>query len=176
MQLKQQPATRDCRLRIAGWSGLGSRSYLQESLRPVKDAGYRRDVDVVGEVSLEDKRRFLRSIDLLSVPCTRPDPKGLFVLEALAAGVPFVQPDDGSFPELLASTGGGVLFRAGDVGDLSAQLARLLLHPAQRRKLGDLGRERLRTRHSIAATAAATREVCARYWRWPADPLPGGDS
>ena len=56
-----------------------------------------------------DKVRFLQSLDVLSVPTTYREPKGLYVLEALANGVPVVQPRHGSFPELIEATGGGLL-------------------------------------------------------------------
>ena len=49
------------------------------------------------------------TIDVLSVPTTYREPKGLYVLEALANGVPVVQPRHGSFPELIEATGGGLL-------------------------------------------------------------------
>jgi hypothetical protein len=39
----------------------------------------------------------------------RPVACGLYVLEALAMGVPVVEPAIGAFPELLEMTGGGVL-------------------------------------------------------------------
>ena len=57
--------------------------------------------------------RFLHGIDVLSVPTTYREPKGLYVLEALANGVPVVQPSHGSFPELIEVTGGGILVAAG---------------------------------------------------------------
>ncbi len=44
---------------------------------------------------------------MLSVPTTYRDPKGLFVLESLAAGVPAAQPRHGAFPEMLERLGGG---------------------------------------------------------------------
>ena len=44
---------------------------------------------------------FLSSIHVLSVPTSYKDPKGRFVLEALAHGVPVVQPAHGAFPELV---------------------------------------------------------------------------
>ena len=61
-----------------------------------------------GSPSIVDKVRFLDSLDVLSVPTDYEDPKGLFILESLAAGVPVVQPDHGAFGELIESTGGGV--------------------------------------------------------------------
>ena len=37
------------------------------------------------------------------------EPKGLYLLEAMASGVPVVQPNHGAFPEMLRKTGGGIL-------------------------------------------------------------------
>jgi len=51
--------------------------------------------------------RFLQSLDVLSVPTTLSRAEGLYVLEALANGVPVVQPRHGSFPELIEATGAG---------------------------------------------------------------------
>ena len=39
--------------------------------------------------------------DVLSVPGTYDEPKGIFVLEAMANGVPVVQPRRGAFPEIM---------------------------------------------------------------------------
>ena len=58
--------------------------------------------------------RFLQGLDVLSVPTTYREPKGLYVLEALANGVPVVQPRHGSFPELIEATGGGLLVNPDD--------------------------------------------------------------
>ena len=41
-------------------------------------------------------------LDLFSVPTVYAEPKGRYVLEALASGVPVVQPAHGAFPEMLA--------------------------------------------------------------------------
>ena len=66
-----------------------------------------------GTVDRDDKARFLQSIDVLSVPSGYHEPKGLYLLEAMAAGVPVVQPNHGAFPEMLGRTGGGILSRVG---------------------------------------------------------------
>src|SRR5256885_5319689 len=75
---------------------------------------------------LASKVRFLEGLDVLSVPTTYREPKGLYVLEALANGVPVVQPRHGSFPELLEATGGGVLVEPDDPTGLACGLRRLL--------------------------------------------------
>ena len=66
-----------------------------------------------GAVDRAKKVRFFHDIDVLSVPSGYHEPKGLYLLEAMACGVPVVQPNHGAFPEIIARTGGGVLSRVG---------------------------------------------------------------
>ena len=46
------------------------------------------------------------------MPATYAEPKGLSLLEAMANGVPVVQPRRGAFPEIVERTGGGLLVAA----------------------------------------------------------------
>ena len=54
---------------------------------------------------------------------------GLYVIEAMAAGVPVVQPRVAAFPELIEATGGGVLCAADDAQSLAEAIEELLLDP-----------------------------------------------
>ena len=47
----------------------------------------------------------------MSVPATYDEPKGVSLLEAMACGVPVVQPRRGAFTEIVEKTGGGLLVR-----------------------------------------------------------------
>jgi glycosyltransferase involved in cell wall biosynthesis len=98
---------------------------------------------------------------VLSVPSPYAEPKGLYLLEALAAGVPVVQPKHGAFPELLETTRGGLLFEPGDVRDLAERLLELQRDPARRAELGRRGAEAVRRHYSAARMAERTLEVCA---------------
>jgi glycosyltransferase involved in cell wall biosynthesis len=102
-------------------------------------------------------------VDVLSVPTTYREPKGLYVLEALANGVPVVQPRHGSFPELVEATGGGLLVNPGDAADLAAALRRLADDPAHRAELGRKGKEAVRRRFNAAAMAEETVTVYRKY-------------
>ena len=67
-----------------------------------------------GTLDRGEKINFLRRLDLLSVPATYDEPKGMFLLEAMACGVPVVQPRRGAFTEVVERTGGGVLVEPDD--------------------------------------------------------------
>lgn len=127
------------RLAVAGWLGEHRREYVDQQLAKLRAAGLTDSVEMLGTVDRAGKLALLREIDVLSVPTTYQDPKGLFVLEALAAGKPVVQPAHGAFPELLHATGGGRLVRPLDPSALAFALEELLLDREQCRQLGAAG-------------------------------------
>lgn len=130
----------DIRLEAAGWMGDHRRAYFEEQVAKIKkakaDSGFR----YWGSVSREGKMEFLQSIDVLSVPTVYQEPKGLFVLEALAAGVPVVLPNHGAFPELIQQSNAGVLVRPGSVESLADGLLQVLDHREERAELALSGR------------------------------------
>lgn len=147
------------RLAIAGWLGERDRPYCEGVLAQLEQWRLQDSVDYVGEVDRDGKLRFLRSIHVLSVPTVYQEPKGRFVLEALAHGVPVVEPSHGVFPELLDETGGGLLVEAGSSAAVAEALDRLRTDATLRRRLGQRGLEAVRRRHSDDAMASATLDV-----------------
>jgi glycosyltransferase involved in cell wall biosynthesis len=144
------------RLHVAGYLPPQHRRYLRDVERQLRGWGLAGDYRYAGEVTREEKIAFLAGLDLLAVGTAHPEPKGLYVLEALANGVPVVAPRHGAFPELLADTGGGVLVAPGDPAALAAALAELLRDPGRRERLGRAGREAVHARYGDEAMAAAT--------------------
>ncbi len=99
------------------------------------------------------KLEFFRTLSVLSVPEKQPIAYGLYVLEALAAGVPVVEPQSGAFPELLQMTGGGILYEPNNAEALAAAIERLLLDPDYARQLGNQGRESVFGKFNVEQTA-----------------------
>ncbi len=147
------------RLRIGGYLGPRERPYLEEQLERLRQAGLDARVTVDGEVDRDGKLQLLREIDLLCVPTTYPEPKGLFALEAMASGVPVVLPRHGSLPEIVEETGGGVLCDPESLADLETALRRLVDDPAERRRLGDAGRAAVLADRTAAVMARRTERV-----------------
>jgi glycosyltransferase involved in cell wall biosynthesis len=115
-----------------------------------------------GAVDRAGKIAFLSDLDVFTVPTTYRDPKGLFVLESLAAGVPVVQPDHGAFPELLELTGGGCLVEPGDPRALADRLEGLLNDPRRRLAIAASAQavvhQRLNSRCMAEGTASVLRQ------------------
>ena len=90
---------------------------------------------------------------MLSVPAIQGEAFGTYIIEALAHGVPVVQPAAGAFPELVESTGGGMLFNPDESGGLTNALESMLLDPDRARNLGRHGCEVVRKEFSIDTMA-----------------------
>ncbi len=103
--------------------------------------------------SLAEKTAFYQSLSVLSVPTDYHEPKGLFVLEAMANGVPVVQPAHGAFPELIEQTEGGMLVPPGDPEALVAAWEKLYQDQDYYQKLARQGYERVRQFYSAELMA-----------------------
>jgi len=147
------------RLEAAGYLPPANRDYLREAERILRANGLAEEFRYHGELDRPAKIRFLQSLDVLSVPSAYDEPKGLFVFEALANGVPVVQPRRGAYPEVIARTGGGLLVEPDNPGALSEALRRMWLDESLRRRLGEQGCAAVRQHHSIERMAEATAAV-----------------
>jgi glycosyltransferase involved in cell wall biosynthesis len=157
--LKRMPGTPPCRLHVSGWMGENHAAYFDEQRRRLAEANLLNDFEHLPTPDHAGKVRFLRQCDVLSVPTTYREPKGLYILEAWANGVPVVQPRHGTFPELIEAAGGGVLVHPDDPADLAQALRRLMDQPDQARDMARRGHEAVRTRFHAAAMAEETLRV-----------------
>lgn len=148
-----------CVLNVSGWMGGQNRRYFEEQKAKLPENLFH----YTESPDHESKSRFYRNIDVLSVPTTYREPKGLYVLEALAHGVPVVQPRHGSFPELIEKTGGGVLCEPNDPRDLARALAELSRDPARIRQLGSRGRDAVLRDFTAERMAQETATIFRRY-------------
>ena len=142
-------------LKAAGYSGPRDRDYLKSIMNqtaPLGDA-----FEYMGSPPDRSKKAaFLQSLDVLAVPTVYREPKGLYVLEAMANGVPVVQPKHGSFPELLELAPGGILHPPGDPNALADCIERLMHNPDDRRRLATAGHTGVREHFNCEVMATQT--------------------
>jgi glycosyltransferase involved in cell wall biosynthesis len=105
------------------------------------------------------KLEFLCNLDVLSVPGTYDEPKGIFLLEAMASGVPVVQPRRGAFPEMLRKTGGGILVEPDDPQSLAEGILTLWNDRDRAEELGRRGSQGVREHYDVSQMANRTLEV-----------------
>ena len=153
------------RLRVAGYLGERDRAYYESLVEQIAAWGLGDRIDLVGEIDRAQKIAFLHSIHVLSVPTVYREPKGLFVLEALANAIPVVQPAHGSFPEIIGDVGGGVLFEPGDTDALADALEQLMRDPEHRSRLGEQGMQAVKRERDDATMARRTLDVYRRIIR-----------
>jgi glycosyltransferase involved in cell wall biosynthesis len=165
IRLRRELGLPKSRLEAAGYLAPEHRSYLDGITRALAAVGLGDEFRCHETIDRPSKIAFLQGLDVLSVPSPYAEPKGLYLLEALATGVPVVEPRHGAFPELLEKTGGGLLFAPGQVPALADRLLELYKDPARRKDLGQRGSEGARRHYSAARMAERTLEICAEASR-----------
>ena len=152
-RLRQRTGGARIRLEVAGYLAPGHKAYLADVERSLERAGLAGDFAYRGAVDRDGKLAFLRDLDVLSVPATYDEPKGIFLLEAMASGVPVVQPRRGGFTEIVERTGGGLLVEPDDVESLTEGLHTLWRDPALRGTLARQGYDGVRAQYTIQRSA-----------------------
>ena len=156
IELRRRDRVKSLKLRIGGSCGPADEPFVDALRARLNGARVLTDVQFCPNLDRPGKLEFLRSLSIFSVPALYGEAFGLYVIEALAAGVPVVQPRSGAFPELIEATGGGVLCNPGDPQALADSIEELLLNPARARSLRDTGRSAVFERFSAAAMATET--------------------
>ena len=77
---------------------------------------------------------------MFCVPVRLPEAFGLYVIEAMSAGVPVVLPDHGSFPEIIRETKAGVLYSTEKSDGLFNALSLMLSDTEQAKQFAEQGR------------------------------------
>ena len=148
IRLRRETDFRGC-LEAAGYLAREHRPYLRGVERMLDEAGFAGEFRYRGELDRAQKIAFLESLDILSVPSTYDEPKGIFLLEAMAAGAAVVQPRRGAFPEILENAGGGILVEPDDAAKLAEGIYSLWKRPEQAAELGRCGARGVRERWSV---------------------------
>ncbi len=150
----------ELRLHAAGTMAATDVSYVELQRDRLRSAGVLDDVTFSPDIDRSGKQQMLRGLTVFSVPATYGEAFGLYVLEALASGVPVVQPRHGAFGELLTATGGGMLCEPDDPQALARAIEKLLLDHDRRRRLAGEGRRNVVARFGADRMARQFVEKC----------------
>ncbi len=153
--LRHQSALEQLRLRVTGSRLDAKTTFRAQIMERLVSAGYGDAVDFTEDFRDDAHRcRFLQSLSVLSVPSRRPEAFGIFLIEAMACGVPVVQPRIGGYPEVVGATGGGAIYDDASPQGLADALYPLLIDTAQAARYGQTGRDSVVAGYSQTRAAA----------------------
>jgi len=162
IHLKNRGRVPRLKLHVGGGCGPSDEPFVQALRRRLAEAGFIGEVSFSPNLNRAEKLAFLQALTVFSVPANYGEAFGLYLIEALAAGVPVVQPRTAAFPEIIAATGGGILCAPGDAKSLADALEVLLLDPERARALGAAGRKAVRESFNAEAMARQTLGIFER--------------
>jgi len=90
---------------------------------------------------VEDTASVLSSLDIVVHASTRPEPFGLVIAEAMAAGKPVIVSATGGAAEIVSANRDALVYQPGDVTALAACIRTLAEDTALRRRLGEAAAE-----------------------------------
>jgi glycosyltransferase involved in cell wall biosynthesis len=161
IELKRRERVPRLKLHVGGSCGPADEPFVKSLRRRLAEAGYLGEAAFAPNLNRAEKIDFLEALTVFSVPARSGEAFGLYVIEAMAAGVPVVQPRTAAFPELLEATGGGVLCEPDNVKSLADAIEALLLEPERARALGAAGRVAVAAGYSVETMADAVTKQFA---------------
>ena len=136
------------KLSIAGTLPSENRCFLDEQKNKIYNSGFTDEVKIKTNLSRPEKISFLKELSVFCVPARFPEAFGLYVIDAMAAGVPVVLPDHGSFPEIIEETKGGLLYEKSEPRGIFNGLNDMLRNMGQAEEYGEQGRLAVHKKYS----------------------------
>lgn len=159
IRLKQITEFREVRLHLGGGLGPSDEAFVASLKQRLEAKDVLNDVRLFPNVDRAGKIEFYHGLTVFSVPAKSGEAFGLYLIEALAAGVPIVQPRTAAFPEIIDATGGGLLCEPDNPQSLAEALAILLRDRMHARELGRRGQQAVREQFGLGAMAERMVEV-----------------
>jgi len=157
--LRKHDGLPETRLVAGGYLLDEHRDYLASCRQRMTDWGLADHFTYAGAPDRAGKIAMLQSFDVFSVPTTYADPKGLFLIEAMANGLPVVEPRHGAFPEIISRTGGGLLVTPDDPVSLAQALHTLITNRAKAAELGAAAAAGVRAHYTVAQAAEKAEQA-----------------
>lgn len=135
-------------------AGRGDAGVLDALVEKYPDA-----IEVIGEVSDQEKASLLRGATIYVAPQTGGESFGIVLVEGMAAGTCVLASDIAAFTAVLDGGNAGELFANGDSADLAAKIKGLLQYPQRRETLAAAGE----TRSSMYDWGTVTDQILTVY-------------
>jgi glycosyltransferase involved in cell wall biosynthesis len=159
LMLKGDPLNKDINLFISGGSTGDDTAYIKTQKKKIKNAGLEADVVFLDHFESRDRHIFFERVSVLSVPVRKGEAFGIYLAEAMASGIPIVQPALGAFPEIVEASGGGFIYDENTPRKLAGSIHTLL---SDKKLLGEKSmnaRKGVEEKFNIKKKAASLVEI-----------------
>ena len=137
--LKQDSAYHEVVLKLTGGSTADDLHFIRDQKAKLSKAGLEKWVIWADEFEGEERQKFFDTVSVISVPVLNGEAFGLYQLEAMASGIPMVQPALGAFPEVINLSGGGLVYTPNDAASLAKAIGSVILDSNKLQELSDAG-------------------------------------
>lgn len=160
IRLKKEPTFGSLRLRATGGITPADTGFVNAMERKLRKAGVLEDVEIDRDFQSAPGAAFFGGLTVMSAPVQGGEAFGMHIIEAMARGIPVVQPSLGAYPEIIGLSGGGLLYDPLQVDGLTDTLRAVLADPALSMRLGGQGYAYARAHFSVERMA---RDMAALY-------------
>lgn len=141
IELKKNSEFKNIKLRVSGGKTADDNAFLNKQYKKLKRNGMLQDLEIREKFHDEALLNFFDGLTMLTVPVRGGEAFGLYQLEALASGIPIVQPEEGAFPEVVKLTQGGETYSPNEASALAAKWEELLSRPDKLKDFSKKGRK-----------------------------------
>ncbi len=157
--LKKNKGHEEVKLILTGGHTGDDKNFLKMIRKRIAEAGLTGQVVFIDDFEGEARKAFFEQVALISVPVRQGEAFGIYLLEAMASGIPVVQPALGAFPEIIALSGGGETFEPNRPKELSRKLSDLLANPKRMDELSRKAHQGVGVHFDIFVQSARNIEV-----------------
>jgi glycosyltransferase involved in cell wall biosynthesis len=153
--LKKKKGFEDVKLNVTGGSTGDDTKYIKSLRKKLSQEKLEGEVEFHEIFEGPGRREFFKKISVLSVPVRNGEAFGMYLLEAMASGIPVVQPALGAFPEIISISEGGMVYQPNTPEKLCESLAELLSDSQRLNELCTNARKGVGTKFDIYDHAKA---------------------
>lgn len=149
IELKKKPGFGVVKLVATGGSTGADTRFIKNLKKKIRKNGLEQAVDFHEDFEGQGRFDFFAKVALVSVPVRNGEAFGMYLLEAMASGVPVVQPALGAFPEIVERSGGGIIYPENTPAQLASAWEKLIANPEQLKALSLQGYEGIKQHFDI---------------------------
>ena len=148
--LRKNKEFSNVKLRVSGGHTGDDKRFIKRQMKKLRQNRLENDIEFIEDYSKGALHNYFSGLTLLSVPVLKGEAFGLYQLESLASGIPLVQPALGAFPEIIHTTGGGVVYEPNSPETLAAKWREVLSDPEKIKEMSRKGHAAIAKKFNLA--------------------------